>query len=45
MLSMFRAVGDVSHEVRHGQLQERLDLGLTTAYNQEDLAAGYEIYQ
>ena len=45
MLAVFRAVGDVSHEARHGQLQERLDLGLTAAYNQEDLAAAYEIYQ
>ena len=45
MLAVFRAVGDVSHEVRYGQLQERLDLGLTAAYNQEDLAAAYEIYQ
>jgi len=45
MLSVFRAVGDVSHEVRYGQLQERLDLGLTTAYSHEDLAAAYEIYK
>ena len=45
MLSVFRAVGDVSHESRRGQLQERLDLGLTVAYTDSDLAAAYEIYQ